>query len=39
MNLWLLAQEVADIKRSTYKSILGLNGLRTKNLILKQEFK
>ena len=27
MNLWLLAQEVAHIKRSTQKSILGLNGL------------
>ena len=27
MNLWLLAQEVAHIKRSTSKSILGLNGL------------
>ena len=27
MNLWLLAQEVAHIKRKTLKSILGLNGL------------
>ena len=39
MNLWLLAQDVADIKRSTYKSILGFNGLRTKKLILKHELK
>ena len=32
MNLWLLAQEVAHIKRSTKKSILGLNGLNNYTL-------